>query len=209
DKRALDDWRKEKVKNADQRRKESRELAMFLNRMEKERLKELEDLKKARRLETEHRVRALGWAREDIPSSSRSGALCRTWYDLVNQSKPLTERIWAKIQPKLIALLETSRAERLEKELKQRKLSRYQWLLGIFTQIKHKFLVYHSRAPALLATHDITQHFIFPSLAHMLAWLLVKHLCETDSTADEMISKFKKHWDEIKFFINKWKTTVG
>ncbi|EUC59831.1 hypothetical protein RSOL_325090 [Rhizoctonia solani AG-3 Rhs1AP] len=210
DKSGLEAWCKEKAKSAEQEQKEARTLSGFSDSIDRNREKELDALKKARCSEIERRVKELGWTQKDIPIGWRSETY-RAWNILVNQPRPLTERIWINIQPKLVVLLETNRVERLEKERQYRKIGRQNHLLQFFMELDRKmsspavpFAIrkFGSRPAFRMITH------VFPSFAHTLAWPLVKDLYETDLTPEAMKSKLDKHRHEIEALVTKWRTII-
>ncbi|QRW15550.1 reticuline oxidase [Rhizoctonia solani] len=111
----LEAWSNEMRKAVHNRQNQAQALRGFLVTLELEREQELGDAKEARRSEIKRRLGEMGWAEEDMNFGWWSDNP-RTWHDLVSQPKPLTERIWANIRPKLIPLLEDNRERRLEME---------------------------------------------------------------------------------------------
>ncbi|KAG8733133.1 hypothetical protein FRC11_008541, partial [Ceratobasidium sp. 423] len=91
DKTTMEAWIKARFDKLDQQEKQSKAFTRFLDALDDDREKELDDLKEERRSEIKRRVKELGWAEEDMPSNSTS-EYHRTWNALVNQPKPLTDR---------------------------------------------------------------------------------------------------------------------
>ncbi|KAG8727806.1 hypothetical protein FRC11_012421, partial [Ceratobasidium sp. 423] len=215
DKGALEAWTKARIAEVGQRRGESEALARFLDNLDNNREKELDELKEARRSEIERRVRELGWADEDIPSDWESEHH-HAWNALINQPKPLTDRIWANLQPKLIPLLEARRVERLEAEHEERKSRRQDRLVKLFKEIKEKvcspllFIVPEfGLFPGSTRTYEVVDpHHVFPNLDYALAWPIVKNLYEADSTPEEMEAMFETHREEIEALVNEWRISV-
>ncbi|KDN34410.1 hypothetical protein RSAG8_12492, partial [Rhizoctonia solani AG-8 WAC10335] len=215
DENALGVWIHEKTEKVFQRQKEAEVLTQFFERLDDDREKELKDLKDTRRLGIKRRLKELGWTDEDIPSKSGSEHY-RAWNALVNQPKPLTERIWENLQPKLVTLLEASRAEILAKERKKRKLARQNRLLQLLTGIKDKVystLTLQVREYGLFpgsirSSSRDSNHEVFPCLAHALALPLIKGLYETDWTSEEMEAKLEEHREEIEVLVNGWRSQV-
>ncbi|KAF8749232.1 hypothetical protein RHS01_10187 [Rhizoctonia solani] len=83
----------------------------------------------------EQRLLKLGWAKEDMAFSFLSPKR-KEWYSLVEQAKPLTDRIWSNLQPKLIPILEYNREARLQKEQSERQAARRVKLAQLINEIK-------------------------------------------------------------------------
>ncbi|CAE6535148.1 unnamed protein product [Rhizoctonia solani] len=216
DESTLDVWTKTKIAQVNQRREESEALMQFLEGLDGNREKELDELKEARRSEIERRVKDLGWAAKDMPSDYASEHH-RAWNALVNQPKPLTDRIWANLQPKLIPLLEARRVERLKAEHEERKSGRQRRLVELFDGIKQEVCssleTLRGRESGIFPDSKRTyktdyRYDVFPSLGHALAWPLVKDLHETDSTPEEMEARFEKRREEVETLVNEWRTSI-
>ncbi|ELU40973.1 hypothetical protein AG1IA_04997 [Rhizoctonia solani AG-1 IA] len=123
----------------------------FLDIIENDRDHELRDMKRERRRKyatlvmpvnrahmvysIEQRLLKLGWAKEDMAFSFLSPKR-KEWYSLVEQAKPLTDRIWSNLQPKLIPILEYNREARLQKEQSERQAARRVKLAQLINEIK-------------------------------------------------------------------------
>ncbi|CAE6531343.1 unnamed protein product [Rhizoctonia solani] len=132
---ALVNWENDRKQAIAQKEEDGRLIAGVIAAFERDKQQVVQNTIIARRLEIERRLAELGWTEEDIPS----GRLCDRfgpYSQLVNQSKPLTERIWANIKPKLITILQANRAERLEDERLKRIQERKAHLSKLFLNTK-------------------------------------------------------------------------
>lgn len=123
--------------------------------------------------------------------------------------------VWADIQLKLIPILEADRSSRVAQEKEQRKHARKQKLEQLVKKIKDAeppLIKAHisrlaprsasdSNAPATQVVH----RRLFPQLADLLEFPLIKSLAETDVPASGMEARFKRHREDIKAHILEWK----
>ncbi|CAE6460771.1 unnamed protein product [Rhizoctonia solani] len=193
DENALGVWIHDKTEKAFQRQKEAEVLTQFFDRLDDDREKELKDLKETRRLGIKRRLKDLGWTDEDIPSKSGSEHY-RAWNALVNQPKPLTERIW-EIFNRNWSLC-----------------SRPVLLTGIkdkvYSTLTLQVREYGLFPGSIRSSSRDSNHEVFPSLAHALALPLIKGLYETDWTSEEMEAKLEEHREEIEVLVNGWRSQV-
>ncbi|KAF8682849.1 hypothetical protein RHS04_02038 [Rhizoctonia solani] len=211
----LEAWSNEMRKAVHNRQNQAQVLRGFLVTLELEREQELGDAKEARRSEIKRRLGEMGWAEEDMNFGWWSDNP-RAWHDLVSQPKPLTERIWANIRPKLIPLLEDNRERRLEMEREARRSERRRGLSRLFLQMREQsfpMLSFKAHNPMLQLSIsepvlDVSHRDAFPDFAHTLNWSIVKDIFETDATEGEMEVKFGQHRDEIRALITEWKDQV-
>ncbi|KAG8726184.1 hypothetical protein FRC11_000654, partial [Ceratobasidium sp. 423] len=215
DKAALEAWVKEREEILDTRRDQALVLTRFMDALERDRERELGDTKSARRSEIKRRLADMGWTEKDMDFGWWSSQQ-RTWYDLVLQPKPLTERIWANLQPKLIPLLETNREERLSMERDTRRSERKNRLVDLFLDIQKKdSSVLELKAPnpvlrlsSTMPTISFTHRGPFPDLAHTFDWPVVKNLYETDSSVEDMEATFEEHREEIEAMVAEWRDRI-
>ncbi|KAG8945211.1 hypothetical protein FRC04_001117 [Tulasnella sp. 424] len=71
----------------------------------------------------------MGWDEKDFPITNKD------FRDLVLKDQKLTPKVWQNIKPKLELLLEASRADRLERERKQRQSNRESAIRKFYSQI--------------------------------------------------------------------------
>ncbi|KAH7332974.1 hypothetical protein B0J17DRAFT_140758 [Rhizoctonia solani] len=123
DRAVMETWVNERSQEMKRRWKQYRRLSRFFAAQERSRERELEDAKMARELEIKRRLLEMGWTKKDMKFPGWCSEQF-TWKDLVFQPKPLTNQAWAKIQPRLVPLLEVNRERRLEWERDVRKRAR-------------------------------------------------------------------------------------
>ncbi|CAE6458747.1 unnamed protein product [Rhizoctonia solani] len=120
DQEGLSKWKQEQQEACETLRKARDELLQYINFVAASRSTELRDLKTERRDQIQERLRALGWDEKYFSFWRRSNNIRKQWHTLVDAPKPLTERTWTTMLPKLIQLLEENRPEVDEFERKQR-----------------------------------------------------------------------------------------
>ncbi|KAH7332989.1 hypothetical protein B0J17DRAFT_619431 [Rhizoctonia solani] len=135
-------WAIERKTVIGKRLREAIVIQEFLDNIESEREQELRELKNARRRDIENRLTELGWDKKDMKFTYHFPSR-KDWYYLVEQPRPLTERVWSNIQPKLIPILEANREARLQKEKSERQSARRLRLTNLLIEIKK------SQAPVL------------------------------------------------------------
>ncbi|CAE6343318.1 unnamed protein product, partial [Rhizoctonia solani] len=188
-------------------------LSGFLGACALDRMQELDDMKVARLSEIKRRLEEMGWSDEDMTFDWRY-ANRSEWENLVWQPKPLTDRTWANIRPKLIPLLEANREKRLALERDARKHLRRSRLLELVLGIKSKnylaleFKVQYPVPSASLPPISTSYEPPFPDLVSTLDWPILNELYETDATVAEMEDKFEKHREEIEALIADWASTA-
>ncbi|KAF8600706.1 hypothetical protein BDV93DRAFT_525280 [Ceratobasidium sp. AG-I] len=213
--RELGAWKAEREEEVAARRLHSTVLKAFLDHLESQGHSEKNGLKSERRNEIERRLIEIGWEQKDL----RFGYFeRREWDQLVEQPKPLTERIWTNIKPKLIPLLERNRDSRLANEKAQRKYARKMKLSQLLNNIKHtdsplidtdimnptpsSIAVLH--APIVRVSHQR----LFPLTVDLLEHPIMKSLDETDETALETEARFQEHREEIDSHILEWRLKI-
>ncbi|KAF8602496.1 hypothetical protein BDV93DRAFT_509258 [Ceratobasidium sp. AG-I] len=97
-----------------------------------------------RRTQIHSRLKEQEWTTADLSFHSSHA---KPWNALVETSKPLTDRVWSNILPKLITLLEENRARRLEYERLERRIQRRERLDDLLVKIRraeHPFVEAHA-----------------------------------------------------------------
>ncbi|KAG8712613.1 hypothetical protein FRC11_014688 [Ceratobasidium sp. 423] len=113
-------WKRQRQETCEAHRKEGDELLQYINSVAASRSSELRDLKTGRREQIHDRLKALGWDEKYFEFWRRSNSVRKQWHTLVDAPKPLTERTWTTMLPKLTQLLEENRPEVDEHERQQR-----------------------------------------------------------------------------------------
>ncbi|CAE6358899.1 unnamed protein product [Rhizoctonia solani] len=212
---ALEAWSEGKRDIVVKRDGQALDLLQFLDTVHWDREQELSDAKMARRSEIERRLKEIGWSEKDMEFGWWS-TNPREWHALVSQPKPITDRTWANLQPKLISLLETNRKERQAMERDERKQDRLIRLSKFFLDIKKQGSpALQLKAPnpitrlsSTIPTIEFTHRGPFPSFDHTLDWPIVKNLYETDSTVAELEVKFEENRDEIEALVAEWQSRI-
>ncbi|KAG8682868.1 hypothetical protein FRC11_014252, partial [Ceratobasidium sp. 423] len=122
--------------------------------------------------------------------------------------KPLTDRGWTSLKPKLTALLETNRKQRLEKERQTRKQAREVRLTDLFRAIKDRDILtveVSSHSPDSEGPTSASYEPPFPNFSHTLKSPVILDLCETDRSVAEMEAKLEQHREEIEGYMTEWK----
>ncbi|KAG9128585.1 hypothetical protein FRC07_000018 [Ceratobasidium sp. 392] len=101
--------------------KHANRLAQYLESLDKSCGEELSNLKQQRKEVIVERLKELDWTAEDMKFSN---PYAKPWRALVDAPKPLTERIWRNILPKLTLLLEENRERHISHGIMVRRLKR-------------------------------------------------------------------------------------
>ncbi|KAJ1300166.1 hypothetical protein OPQ81_011918 [Rhizoctonia solani] len=159
DELALRNWEEQQRAAVLKRREDAIVIQEFLDTVENDREHELREMKNARRRDIENRLVELGWDKKDMQFMYHFPAR-KEWYSLVEQPKPLTERTWSNLQPRLIPILEANREARLQKELSERQGARRIRLVHLLSEIEK------SQSPIL----DVVVHVpIYPQNSSSLS----------------------------------------
>ncbi|CUA70930.1 hypothetical protein RSOLAG22IIIB_09204 [Rhizoctonia solani] len=214
-KTALVDWEQETKNMISQRKEDGQVLAEVISALERDEKQVINNVIQIRRSEIERRLGELGWTEEDMSFGWFSG-LYVPYSQLVNQPKPLTERIWTNIQPKLIPILQANRVENLEMQRVDLKKKRRDRLSELFLEIKDRTtptLEFQIQLPGLLASDNgstTTAQFTppFPNLACLFNLPLLKELPEGEGTVEDMEARFEENRAQIEDFIAEWQASV-
>ncbi|KAF8596724.1 hypothetical protein BDV93DRAFT_480023 [Ceratobasidium sp. AG-I] len=144
DRSAYPSWVGARRETIQLRNKEANVLQRYIDSTSKSRDEELADARKQRRETIHSRLKELGWTTADLLFHSSHA---KPWNALVETSKPLTDRIWSNILPKLVTLLEENRARRLEYERLERRIERRERLDRLLLKMKrseHPFAAAHA-----------------------------------------------------------------
>ncbi|KAG9084107.1 hypothetical protein FRC06_004204, partial [Ceratobasidium sp. 370] len=106
DEAAFPDWTKARMAEMGERQAQGDVLEEYLDIMEDARELEIDDLKMQRKDEIETRLLENGWTKRDMMPSPQNSA---QWQKLVWQPKPITDRVWTNLYPKLVPLLGSNR----------------------------------------------------------------------------------------------------
>ncbi|EUC60931.1 hypothetical protein RSOL_377380 [Rhizoctonia solani AG-3 Rhs1AP] len=212
---ASQDWAAERREIMNARLKHSQKLREYFELNELVRKTELEATKANRQDEIEIRLEELGWTSEDMDFSYPGCLNQHGWLQLVSQPKPLTERGWTTLKPRLIDLLEANRTRRLQLAVSQRRMvrqGRFSELLRAMRQQDGFTIEIPAQHPVALvwdpAPITVSYEAPFPQIGYVLNSSVVLDLYETDRTAAEMEAKFEQHRAEIERYITDWKSRI-
>ncbi|KAG9122879.1 hypothetical protein FRC07_000560 [Ceratobasidium sp. 392] len=109
------------------------ELEIFLANIAETRLKELEELKSQRREDLKSRLEEAGWEESDWTFPWQ---IARKWATLVEGPKPLTDRVWQNLYPKMIPYLEKNREFQTERFKSDRRRQRERRMRALLVAMK-------------------------------------------------------------------------
>ncbi|KAG9079173.1 hypothetical protein FRC06_007902 [Ceratobasidium sp. 370] len=200
------------------RRKDGLQLAYYLDSVGKSRGRELDDVKQQRRHAILERLKALGWTDEDTSFSESDG---KQWRAMVDVPKPLTDRIWDNILPKLIPLLEENRERHVSHAMVVRRLERRKHIDKFLKQMKREehplepiLNALGVHAPPALDSDDIfyAQSFEFenpfPNTSSALTWECLADLSEQDITLEEVQAELEARKAQIGQKVLEWRVKM-
>ncbi|CAE6436703.1 unnamed protein product [Rhizoctonia solani] len=215
-KKAVKEWTKEKEVINGRRQNEAAALTRFMEAMEMDRQSEQADTSKARWKEIQRRLREMGWEPKDMDFTNAWSTKTRQWRTIVVQPKPITDRVWAHLIPKLVPLLEINRNERLRVESRARKRTRGDHLKGLMDSLKRMdYSAFKLEANLRLplpgdayATTTVTYQAPFPTFLQALTWPVLNSLYETDVSITDMNESFEQQREGIKTQITEWQSYI-
>ncbi|CUA72615.1 hypothetical protein RSOLAG22IIIB_10183 [Rhizoctonia solani] len=142
DGKGLDEWKLQQLSYWKTQRQEGDQLLKYFDSVAASRSDELQVLKLERKERIHERLRALGWENRYLDCPGNSEHFKKKWSSLVEVAKPLTERIWTNLLPKLTRLLEENRGQVEIYEQEQRQYERQrkvEELLGEFTRVSNPY----------------------------------------------------------------------
>ncbi|KAG8707676.1 hypothetical protein FRC08_000362 [Ceratobasidium sp. 394] len=213
-------WEEERRKLVSARYKHGKRLAVYLESIETSRGEELSNLKQQRREDIKERLKALGWTNKDMKFSDSHA---KPWRALVDPPKPLTERIWKNILPKLTALLEENRERHIAHGKLVRQIQRREHIHKFLLRLKN---AEHPLEPivdplgAELPPHgsddsdsfDSVRYFElgnpFPNTSFALAWDCLADLSEREIPVEEVQAELEARTAQIRQKVLEWKSGV-
>ncbi|CUA72842.1 hypothetical protein RSOLAG22IIIB_10350 [Rhizoctonia solani] len=221
DEETFAEWQEVKCAEVLERQEHGALLQRYLRRAELERDSELWDLQINARLLDE------GWSRRDTyPSPANS----EKWDKLTLLPKPLTDRMWRSLYPKLVPLLESNRThnQRIDKEREER----VRQLKAIISRIEEarpplvhltlkssQVTVSNKSGTSTSAISeqnnsredylDVTVRQPFPTMAELLTWPIIKGLVIDDRPHSlGMNMRFEKIREEFDLAIVEWRQRI-
>ncbi|KAG8725328.1 hypothetical protein FRC09_002210 [Ceratobasidium sp. 395] len=210
-------WYKNRKAEADQRQTYGRRLEKFLKAVEIKQEEETNELKQQRWQEIKDRIAEHGWVEADMRPSPENQA---EWHQLVEQPKPITDRIWTNLYPKLVPLLESNREyhERIEKI--QRRRQRIKLMEAMVKTSREALPPLASAtmnppsrdesteaAPAVY--RDVKLDMPFPSTAELVTWPMIKSIVDHDGLSPEDAeAQLAEVSEEVDAAVVEWRDKI-
>ncbi|KAG9092250.1 hypothetical protein FS749_015892 [Ceratobasidium sp. UAMH 11750] len=175
------------------------------------------------------RLGALGWTEKDMDFLGYEEE--KAWLALVEVAKPLTERIWSNLLPKLTSLLEENRRQNIAERKKRLSYERSVCFGEFFSRLRFKIHQFEPILEALgmgepcrpnpdgpgalsigaswkktVARMDIVS--LFPKTRTMLAWDCLSGLDEPDMTAQEVYKNLAERRPQVEQRLSEWRASV-
>ncbi|KAG8725327.1 hypothetical protein FRC09_002209 [Ceratobasidium sp. 395] len=210
-------WYKNRKAEVDQRQTYGRRLDKFLKAVELKQEEETNRLKQQRWQEIKDRIAEHGWIEADMTPSPENQA---EWHQLVEQPKPITDRIWTNLYPKLTPLLQSNREHYEQVEKLKRRRQRIK-KMEIMTKtmrealppLVHATMIPPSRdensetAPAVY--RDVKLDMPFPSTAELVTWPMIKSIVDHDHLSPEDAEAgFADVREEVDTAVVEWRNTI-
>ncbi|KAF8671164.1 hypothetical protein RHS04_08452 [Rhizoctonia solani] len=219
DKKGLSEWEKQQQTAWNIRREEGDKLLSYINSTAVSRSDELRDLKTERRERIFERLRALGWDDKYFVFWRGSCSARKQWRALLEVSKPLTERSWTNMLPKLTLLLEENRPVIDEHEREGRRTDRRSRVATLLRKFNASTNPYQpiidelQNSSASLASSERTNNKPrldppFPGDSVVGEWDFIISLCEEENSLDILDGLFNAHKDTISQKLLEWRTKV-
>ncbi|CAE6495314.1 unnamed protein product [Rhizoctonia solani] len=222
-------WIKEMANACKERQKYARTLAHHIENTIDSRSKELGYLKDQRRQEIKRRLEENGWEERDWQFPWRQA---REWTNLVEAPKLLTDRVWQKLYPQLVPLLETNRRVHTTELKALQRSQRKRRLHNLLINIKNQSSLLsmdsnvvtgtnsqpHSASASpddaatgnentsssIVHTSKFTLRAPFPSIIDALKFPIISDLLDEDIDADTLENKFEGSRMDIEQVILDW-----
>ncbi|KAG9094596.1 hypothetical protein FS749_012171 [Ceratobasidium sp. UAMH 11750] len=226
DEEGLVQWEKDRQAAVLARGQHAIELRHYLDKIGFLREDELAGVKEQRRADIVERLKALGWTDEDTRFHSPEGV---AWRALVEVPKPLTDRIWNNLLPKLTPLLEANREWNIAYNKKEQRIERRarvdQFLLEMrytahpFQSILEALGVPPPPLPDLSGLRGSSRFFVlaknppkilnpFPRTSTALKWDCLNDLSEMEMAIEEVGAELEERKGQIEAKIVQWRTMV-
>ncbi|CUA70351.1 hypothetical protein RSOLAG22IIIB_00710 [Rhizoctonia solani] len=201
-------WINKKLKRRLERIRHATALARYINFTSAARDKELENTKLHRVIEVYCRLSARGWKPKDMEMASEDSE--KAWYNLVHVRKPLTDRAWERLYPKLLRLLKLSKRRLQAKRAKNRLSKRYQLVEEMLADMRATNSVRLEMADTgqELVNNAGTTYLPFPVLSEVMQYHVFKDLVETDRSLDATKVKFRASANLVTNAISKWRARL-
>ncbi|CAE6426620.1 unnamed protein product [Rhizoctonia solani] len=216
DEAALQQWREERHKIVEARRKKSEPLAIWLVNRERERARDRNDMKVAHQKEIESRLIKLGWERGDLICCD--GWRRKQWNSMMYTTKALTDKVWDGLLPRLLVHLEVNREQRLEREKSRRQATRSNTIYRWFSTVRDQLPPYARTSPMeegsdpgtgllppVSVAHPIKLLQAFPSSSQAYECPGYQGLIENDIPNEQFQVDFEARKPEFQQLIVDWR----
>ncbi|CAE6451363.1 unnamed protein product [Rhizoctonia solani] len=215
-KKALGEWTMEKEAIVKRRQKEARALTRFTKTMEKDHQKEQKDTFKARLKEVHRRLQEMGWEPGYMDFTNKWSTKQEEWNALVLQPKPINNRVWVHLVPKLVPLLNINRKEyrRWVKESRERdrtnQLHRFMDKLKLTDTPALHFQLKLQLPPPKRAYRTTTATYqpSFPFFSRASRWPVFKKLYKTDELITNMHESFQEKLEDVRAQLAAWQNYI-
>ncbi|CAE7137303.1 unnamed protein product [Rhizoctonia solani] len=192
-------WAEEKRQSIAKRRKE----AVYVDRF-------LQMMGLARRQEIQRRLMKMGWEANDMNFHTTWSTGRINWQSLVSKIKPITDKDWAILEPKLIPLLEINRKERIQVD-NQAKATLFAPMIRRMKDTLPLDFTAHPRHPRkdIPLFPIVVYRAPLPPINRVLEWPVVKTVYGADSaTIVDLGASFNQHRQEIEAHIVEWQSNT-
>ncbi|CAE6438383.1 unnamed protein product [Rhizoctonia solani] len=194
-KAGLDEWERQQQKSWATQRQEAKKLLDYINSTAASRSDELKDLKSERKEQICKRLRALGWEDKYFRFPTHGDEAGKLWNSLVEISKPLTDRTWTNILPKLTRLLEENRLE-----------------VDAFERQERRNKKFGKQPPTQIDTITILRGSLltspFPEENVICGWSFFANLYEEENSLDDLDGLFNEKRSLVCQKLLEWRTRV-
>ncbi|CAE6378256.1 unnamed protein product [Rhizoctonia solani] len=219
DMKGLAAWRLHQLACWETQRQEGDHLLKYLNSVAASRSDELKDLKLERKERIHERLRALGWEDRYFNSRGSSNGFIKQWGSLVEVAKPLTERTWANLLPKLTQLLKKNRRSVDLYERQQRREKRQYTIDGLLREFVRNTNPYRPIIDALelessaaLESHSINSVTLlpisFPRREVIIQWDVLTSLYKEENSLERVKELFNERQAMVSHKLLEWRTNV-
>ncbi|KAG8744071.1 hypothetical protein FRC10_010856 [Ceratobasidium sp. 414] len=225
DEQGLAQWEKDRRAAVLARSQHANQLRLYFNQVGFLREDELAGVKEQRKANIIERLEALGWTGQD---TEFRGPEATPWRALVEVPKPLTDRIWNNLLPKLTPLLEANRERNTAHGKKERRIERRARVDKFLLEMRYTAHPFQSilealgvpppplpdlngpRSMRLILLSKNPPKIVnpFPKTDTALQWDCLNDLSETEMTIQEVEAKLEERKAEIEAKVLEWRTTV-
>ncbi|CAE7148460.1 unnamed protein product, partial [Rhizoctonia solani] len=203
DEEALQQWKAERHKLVEAKRKNAVPLERWLVKREQERARDRNDLKVTHKKEIESRLIKLGWVQGDFLCYDRWRR--KQWNSMLLSTKALTDKVWDNLLPRLLGHLELNRDERLARECSRRRGARQNAIYKWFETTRN----HQPSFARTMSTGDANRPGVlrpaFPALSEAYEWPEYIALIENDVPHEQFLVDFEERKPEFQQSITDWR----